>query len=1126
MNSFDEYIKYQVEAERKYGENTIVFYENGTFYEIYGVDNDKEKVGQPKKVSEILNIALTRKSKKIIENSRKNPLLVGVPTAHAEKHIKTLIANGFTIVFVEQTSKPPNPTRGLTHVLSPTTYIADEYRSDNNYVLSIYLETMRDKSGRLSLGAGMCAFDLTVGDGIFYQLTMADNEVVFEEVFRFMEAIDPKEIVVNVENCENISFAEIRDHLELYRHKFYVRELKKDYYKVSYQNLVLAKVFPNESPLSPLEQLNLEMQSMATMALMLSIDFIYDHDERILRSLNPPREWEEKKHLILNNNTLYQLNIICDGSYGNAKSLFDIINSTKTIMGKRTLKNWMLNPIVCPVILERKYQILEKIIRGELWKKYDKILGMVFDLERFFRKMSIGYLLPHEMASFEPSLDSIKSIIELSESDFSLEDNNFLDFYAIDPDIKDQFLLFYQKYYDTFDLSILAQFGLNDINQSFFKAGVAPELDDIQKRIIREREYFEKEAVALSKLIDAGKNDCVKFDHNDRDGYFLRTTSKRGEILEKKLGKEFSTKKTGANVCRIISKKLEEANLRLQKAEYDIKDKVRDYFIKWCEDEYKENHEMFTSIVRFIATIDMTMSQAKICKENCYRKPQIIRTVERNSFVNAKGLRHPIIEKINQETLYVPNDIELNETGILLYGLNGGGKSSLLKAVGLAVVMAQMGMYVPAEEFIYYPFKTLYTRIMGNDNIFRGLSSFALEMTELRTILQYANRNSLILGDEICRGTEIHSALSIVSSACNILCSRKTNFLFATHLHKLHEIDVVRECKNLRHFYIDLIMENGRLIFGRKIYEGIGRKLYGLEVAEHIVENDEFLKLANKVRRQLLEGEILGNNEVVVSTKKSTYNQDLYVDECVICAYAKEESRELILYKGRSIRNGEDKECTDLLVTSGSLEVHRDDLDVSRSPEVLDSKGRMPLEVHRDERVKTLSSEVANSRGRCPLEVHRNDLDTSRSPEVWTSRGNRPLEVHHINSQKYADCDGTIDYFHKNHKGNLVVLCQEHHNQVHQGVLAVNGWVKTSDGVKLDWKQIEQKSPDPEVVLSSPKVHVPEKKEGLTDDIKEKIIGYKHLMKNLSLRVIHSKIEKDLGIKVTQQQIRKIFNEN
>ena len=1019
--SINEYLKYQLDAEAKYGPNTVVFYENGSFYELYGVDNDKEKVGQPKRVSEILNIAITRKSKKILENSRKNPLLVGVPVAHAEKHIKSLINHGFTIVFIEQTTKPPNPKRGLTKVLSPTTYIADEYRTDNNYVLSMYFEMVNK-----NLGVGLCAYDLTTGDGVFYQPVITERDVVLEEVFRFMEAIDPKEIVINVENC-NLAFGEIRDHLELYRHKYYVRELKKDYFKINYQNQILAKVFPRESMLSPIEQLNLEFQQLSTLSIMLCLDFIFDHDERILRSLNVPREWEEKKHLILNNNTLYQLNIVCDGSQGNAKSLLDIINVTKTIMGKRALKNWMLNPLVDGNILERKYEILGRVIEGQLWKRYDRELSMVIDLERFFRKMSIGYLLPHELSALEPSLDAIKNILEMSCVDFVKEDNNFVDVLYIGEEDRKLFMAFYEKYYETFDLNLMATFCLNDINQSFFKVGVMPELDEIQERIRVEREYFEKEAKRFSGMIDIPE--AIKFDHNERDGYFLKTTSKRGELLEKKLGKG-STKNTGANICRIVKKELEEANIRLRKAESDIKDRVRDCFVKWCEEEYKSNHEIFSLIVRFIGSIDMVVNQGKISKENCYNRPQIVRKTGSSYFI-AKGLRHPIIEKINQDTLYVPNDVEIDGTGILLYGLNGGGKSSLLKAVGLATVMAQMGMYVPADEMIYFPFKTLYTRIMGTDNIFRGLSSFALEMTELRTILQYANERSLILGDEICRGTEIHSALSIVSSSVVMLCKKRTNFLFATHLHKLNEIDVVKECKNLRHFYIDLTMENDKLIFGRKIYEGIGRKLYGLEVAEHIVENDEFLALANKVRRQ-----ILSNDETeIVSTKRSVYNQEVYVNECEIC--------------------------------------------------------------------------------RCEgIEKRVNDI-------LEGNRGEVKLEVHHINSQKFADCDDNIDYFNKNHKGNLVVLCHEHHGKVHLGEIILNGWVDTLNGRKLDWKMGEDMVVREERVA---KVHLIEKKEGISEEMRDRVKGYAFLTKNLPLRNVREKIKKELGLNLTPMQLKGIFS--
>jgi hypothetical protein len=171
--------------------------------------------------------------------------------------------------------------------------------------------------------------------------------------------------------------------------------------------------------------------------------------------------------------------------------------------------------------------------------------------------------------------------------------------------------------------------------------------------------------------------------------------------------------------------------------------------------------------------------------------------------------------------------------------------------------------------------------------------------------------------------------------------------LFATHLHKLHEIDIICEAKNLRHFYIDLQFSEGKIVFGRKIFEGIGEKLYGIEVAEYIIDNEEFQRLATKTRRQLLD-EPRSDQGV---PKSSTYNSATYVDECAICG----------------------------------------------------AKGGQ-------------------------------------------------LDVHHIHSQKYADCNDTIEYFNKNHGGNLVVLCVDHHNRVHKGEITVHGWIETSHGKKLSWE--------------------------------------------------------------------------
>mgnify|MGYP003704829059 CR=1 FL=1 len=166
------------------------------------------------------------------------------------------------------------------------------------------------------------------------------------------------------------------------------------------------------------------------------------------------------------------------------------------------------------------------------------------------------------------------------------------------------------------------------------------------------------------------------------------------------------------------------------------------------------------------------------------------------SYFQVKNIRHPIIEQIKHDTPYIANDLEMNASGILLFGINAVGKSSLMKSIGINVIMAQAGMYVAASEFTYHPYKYLFTRIRSNDNLYAGLSSFEVEMKEFKVILKYANSESIILGDELCSGTETTSALAIVTAGVIRLCQKNASFIFTTHLHKLADMN---EIKNDQH---------------------------------------------------------------------------------------------------------------------------------------------------------------------------------------------------------------------------------------------------------------------------------------------------------------------------------------
>ena len=322
---------------------------------------------------------------------------------------------------------------------------------------------------------------------------------------------------------------------------------------------------------------------------------------------------------------------------------------------------------------------------------------------------------------------------------------------------------------------------------------------------------------------------------------------------------------------------------------------------------------MLLDLVQFIAEIDLTVSNIKTAKKYNYVEPKIIKQKDNSSFLELIDLRHPIIEAAEQNGIYVPNDIILGDLnkcskeykdnvivknakpdnmsqnhmhGVLLYGINSSGKSSLMKSIGICVVMAQAGFYVPAKSMRFHLFDELFTRISGSDNIAKGLSSFAVEMLELKNIFNRATSNSLILGDEISHSTETMSGVSIVASAILKLANLKSIFVFATHLHQLPEIKEIEKLKNIICLHLSVLYheDDDKLIFNRKLSYGSGSSMYGLEFAKSLHMDKEFLNMANSIRKRLTDD--YDTIERLSKKKTSTYNKDLYIASCAICGAA------------------------------------------------------------------------------------------------------------------------------------------------------------------------------------------------------------------------------------------------
>jgi DNA mismatch repair protein MutS len=982
MTLIDDYLSEQINYEKKYGDNTIVLMQVGHFYEAYGVSNDEEKTNSANmtKLSDIMNIQMTRKNKNITGNNRHNPLMIGVNIYSIDKYIQILLNANYTIVLISQTSEAPYVKREVTNIYSPGTNIEYSIKGDTNNLLGIYIEEINNqKTNKNILFIGASSIDLSTGNNIVFEThsTIDDKNFALDELFRFIQIYDPKELLfinknVSVSNDKLSNYLELNNRIVHYKD---AKDIDKQYFSLNYQKQFFGKIFNNHGLLSVIEYLDLEQKTFGLLSYIFLLDFAYEHNANIIQKINKPNIWNSETQLCLASNTINQLNLV-DHHLQNVNtkysSLFAVINNTSTNIGKRLLRDTLLNPIINHSEIERRYNIIDSLIKDCNYKQYENNLNKISDLERLHRKLSLDLLQPADFSSLDISYDNVKELLRITDSIDCIITQ------SLKPSNNDitKFNEFIDEYSKDFDLQEIVKYHIDKISTSFFKRGVYEDIDNLQDKINNYKKIFEIFIEKLAPLIDdksskSNKYSLIKFENNDRDGYFLTLTTKRSLSLKSNLAKKkytftvnlgdinetidtskFVYKNPAKSSTRIDCDFLKSMSNKLVNCEDRIKIVCRNRFlqrIKYYEGKYGEH---LKSIVKFVGNIDMFKSAAKTALTYGYVRPSINMDSEK-SYINFEEIRHPIIERIQNDVNYVTNDIELgnDKYGLLLFGTNASGKSSLMKAIGLNVIMAQAGFYVAAKNFTYKPYSSLFTRINNNDNIFKGESSFAVEMSELRAILKRADKNSLVLGDELCSGTESISALSIFSSSVVKLNERQTTFIFATHLHELCKIKPVTELSTIRFAHLKVIFneETGELIYDRKLQDGSGQAIYGLEVCKAMDMDNDFLLLSEQIRKDLI-----GQKQTILDTKQSKYNSEIYVHECVIC---------------------------------------------------------------------------------------KSDAE----------------DVHHIKFQSEANENNIIDeYLVKDSKSNLVPLCKTCHNSVHNDNLVIDGYVQTSNGVKLDYHYLDE----------------------------------------------------------------------
>lgn len=871
-----DYLDLQEKYEKNYSrDKTLVLIQNGSFYEAYSTETRGHNLNI---ISGILNYSVTKKNKSIKEVSEKNPYMLGFPIANLSSFLKKLVDNHYTVIVIKQVTEAPNPIkRELLGIFSPGTFI-ENLNPDSNYIVSVYVHTEKSLAGIDLYCIGMSALDLSVGTSVVYETYSKESDINYalDETNRFLINYMPKQLLVYGKINDFV-----RKYLELDERKFKAMgEPDSNFKKLSFVNKYIRQYYTSINILTPIEYLGLERLGYATLSFITLLDYVHTHNDRLTLNLLIPVIFDSDTRLILGNNAAYQLNIFNGGDTNTTiNSLFDVVNNTSTAMGRRYLKNILGNPLIESESLNKTYDLVALLMKNKNYIKIEDNLKQIMDLERLARRIGLGMIHPFELLNM---YQSFLGVLELSSNDI-LKNVIKMDVIAVKKFIK--------YFDDTFVMDELAKYNKNDIQRSLFKVGLYVDIDNLQKEI-DEIELVINNIGSVFEREMGLKDGSLKLSRTDTEGFYIPLTKKRYDMLVK----VFDTKKLinisdnfSVSVKDVKYKELTKGNTKLYITQLSEKSNALDTlnkklilmvgseYSKLLSSIYKQYNTLFYTLANVVAYIDYLKSNAKTALRYNYVRPVI--QDNNNSFVCVKDMRHPIVERLSGDVEYVPHSLELNSSGLLVYGLNGGGKSTIMKALGLNVIMAQSGLFVPCSSFRYKPYKALFARITGEDNIFKGLSSFTLEMTELSAILKRNNNETLVIGDEICKGTESTSGTAIVAASIINLSKSGASFILATHLHDLSKLSKINELQNVKSVHLSVVHDevNNRLIYDRKLQPGSGEKIYGYIVAKYIIQNNNFMDLVVDIKNELL------NVTTVKDIESSKYNANVYVKACGVC---------------------------------------------------------------------------------------------------------------------------------------------------------------------------------------------------------------------------------------------------
>ena len=882
MMMYQQYIQEWKKYKAKYGDKVCFLMLVGKFYELYDILDKETQEGQTnvKEAVEILGIQLP--IKKGDGPHGEDCYAAGFPEQSLQKFVTMLTRENWTVVVTQQDKNAAGKVTGrpVERIFSPGTHI-ESAGMETPYLAGLWLE---EESQRTPPSFAAVSLDLTTGNVFSFegQTSGSSDSWTSDELVNFFQLYKPKELVLfwrgNAFTMPTEQYIRMRFELpsglvhRIHADAAHQGTLETDFIRAE----ILKRIFSEHGLVSVREYLNLSQHQKTERCLVSILLFAEDHFPSAVKNISSHTVWTPKDALYLGNHSLVQLNYL---TLNAEESVFSLFQKTLTTLGRRALKARLLQPSSNPKQIERKLKELDYSMETppQTIKTLETQLRLMFDIARLHRKISTYTCEALDILALEQSYTAIASLFPLiggAGSPFCFEPWH--------PDFQDM----RKEFHRIFDVEKAARLANQEEDISFFRDAVAPETKEVEASL---RTLLQEAKASVQKICqDIGlPEDGITLEVRGGEGSLFQATIKKSlaQPIKNKLAANGNPHNIQLHIRNTVKSYIEYPHLTRIAYAYEekrlkLQQSIQKELPGLCLQCMNACEQTWEVLEDWVGRIDCNYTLAKVCRERGYTRPTIVE-VQGFSGFQAEGLRHPLLESLQTRVEYVKHNVSLgfdpkDDKGWLLYGMNASGKSSLMKAIGIAVLLAQCGCYVPATKFSLVPFRSLLTRILNHDNLWAGLSSFAVEMSELRDIFSRAESQSLVLGDELCSGTESVSATSLVAAGIQYLTKKQTRFVFATHLHGLEKLATF-EGIGVWHLKCHYDVQQDRLIYDRTLHPGSGTTKYGIEVARAMHIPMEIVEAAFAFRRTL-EGET-----TIAEATKSSWNPVLAVHTCERC---------------------------------------------------------------------------------------------------------------------------------------------------------------------------------------------------------------------------------------------------